>query len=59
MRSHVFHESETVIALKCFLFVHSFIYLFIYLFHTNSFHMVVQGFVMVVNITRKYADIYR
>ena len=59
MRSHVFHESETVIALKCFLFVHSFTYLFIYLFHTNSFHMVVQGFVMVVNITRKYADIYR
>ena len=55
MRSHVFHESVTVIALKCFLFVH----LFIYLFHTNSFHMVVQGFVMVVNITRKYADIYR
>ena len=59
MRSHVFHESVAVIALKCFLFVHLFIYLFIYLFHTNSFHMVVQGFVMVVNITRKYADIYR
>ena len=59
MRSHVFHESVTVIALKWFLFVHLFIYLFIYLFHTNSFHMVVQGFVMVVNITRKYADIYR